>query len=211
MVADCAKKHVPASFPGSIGLVKDPEDSNRVVINPLYRQYGDTTNKEFNYFLSRIVQAINPTKTMYSQRKHKERIGEIFSVTDEAFGLLIIYNEHHVWKSQDEAKRRDPGTKETVRKRKKFCDSTSGSRQGWMTAGLDLMNDLCIEISKLRKEQETGEDLEISIRDKFADELGYTCNESGLDNGDSMHEKVVYQNFDLEKLFEGKALVQEEV
>ena len=80
-----------------------------------------------------------------------------------------------------------------------------------MTAGLDLMNDLCIEISKLRKEQETGEDLEISIRDQFADELGCTCNESGLDNGDSMHEKVVYQNFDLEKLFQGKALVQEEV
>ena len=125
LVADCAKNHVPASFPGSIGLVKDPEDSNRVVINPLYRQYGDTTNKEFNYFLSRIVQAINPTKTMYNQRKHKERISEIFLVTDEAFGLLIIYNEHHVWKSQDEAKRREPGTKETVRKRKKCCDSTS--------------------------------------------------------------------------------------
>ena len=97
-------------------MLKEPEDSSRVIINPLYRQHGSTTNNVFNYFVRRILQAINPTKTMFNQRKHKERIGEIFLVTDEAFGLLIIYNEHHVWKPQDEAKRRDQGTKETVRK-----------------------------------------------------------------------------------------------
>ena len=148
---------------------------------------------------------------MFNQRKHKETIGEIFSITDEAYGLLIIYNEHHVWKSQDEAKRRKTGTEKPAQKKKRYCDSTTGSRQGWMTAGLDLMNDLCIEIAKLREVQETGEELEKRIRDEFADEQGYSCNESGLDDGDSTLEKVIYQNYDLEKLFHGKELLQEEV
>ena len=190
MVADCAKQYVPASFPGSIGLVKDPKDSNRVIINPLYRQYGATTNKEFNYFVRRILQAINPTKTMFNQRKHKETIGEIFLVMDEAFGLLIIYNEHHVWKWQDETRNREPGSDEPVQKKKRFCDSNKESRQGWMTDGLDLMHNLCIQIADLRHGPETGEKLENRIRDEFADALGTSYTESVTDDGEVVVKKV---------------------
>ena len=33
--------------------------------------------------------------------KCRELISDIYSVTDKAFGLLVIYNEHHVWKEQE--------------------------------------------------------------------------------------------------------------
>ena len=43
-------------------------------------------------------------------------LGDIYSVTDEAFGLLVIYNKHQVWKDQEETKRQ--GNKgQTIKKR----------------------------------------------------------------------------------------------
>ena len=78
-------------------------------------------------------------------------------------------------------------------------------------ARTNLMNDLCIEIANLRRKQEMGEELEKCIRDKFANKLGYSYNESIIDEGDSRLKKVVYQNFEVDKLFLEKDFLQEKV
>ena len=48
-----------------------------------------------------MLSAINPTYNKFGQKKCRELISDIYSVTDEAYELLVIYNEHHMWKEQE--------------------------------------------------------------------------------------------------------------
>ena len=54
------KDLVPESFPGTLGLVEDPNNGEEVVINPAYRNYSTTSNNEFDYFVTRMLPSINP-------------------------------------------------------------------------------------------------------------------------------------------------------
>eukprot|EP00957_Ditylum_brightwellii_P170292 12962541-Ditylum_brightwellii.AAC.1 len=101
------------------------------IMSAEYRNYGNADNEDFYYFVTKILSAIDPANNNFKQRKDKDMISDIFSVTDEAFGLMIIYNEHDVWRNQRE--RKLDGTVDW--KRKRFCDARSGSRQGWMEEG----------------------------------------------------------------------------
>ena len=92
---DSANQKVPEDFPGTIGLVSD--EKGKIILNPDYR----SDNEEFDYFISQMLSAINPTFNKFSYRKNRELISEIYSVSHEAFGMLVIYNEHHVWKEQE--------------------------------------------------------------------------------------------------------------
>eukprot|EP00536_Pseudo-nitzschia_multiseries_P009527 jgi/Psemu1/23437/gm1.23437_g len=56
------------------------------------------------------------------------------------------------------------------RDKKKFCDSDSGSRNGWMEEGQELFSDLCDKIGEMRKHPETGRKLEEMMRDRFRNE-----------------------------------------
>ena len=132
---DNANDNVPDTFPGTIGLVTD--DKGAIVINPEYR----SDNTEFHYYINRIMAAINPTYRKFSQRKCRDLISEIYSITDEAFGLLVIYNEHQVWMDQEEMKMNGDKGK-MIKKRKRFCSGNSRSKQGWPDTGLDLFNSL---------------------------------------------------------------------
>lgn len=158
---DNPRGNVPDSFPGSIGLVAN--DEGKVILNPAYRIDNGTENKEFHYFIQRILSAINPMKSRFVERKCKDLVSKIYSITDEAFGLLIIYNEHHLWMDQEEMKKQgDKGTK--MRKRKRFCDCRSGNKQGWSLEGFALFNSLCHQI-KTRREETI--DMEEIIRNMF--------------------------------------------
>ena len=89
------KQKVPEDFPGIIGLVSNKE--GKIILNPEYR----SNNEEFDYFISRMLSAINPTYNKFGYRKGRELISEIDSEMDEAFELSVIYNEDHVWNEQE--------------------------------------------------------------------------------------------------------------
>ena len=55
-------------------------------------------------------------------------LSDMYSVTDEAFGLLVIYNKHQVWKDQEEMKRQRNKEK-TIKKRKKSAQETEETRK----------------------------------------------------------------------------------
>ena len=86
---DKGKNKVPSSFPGTIGLLMEPNQQG-VILSEEYRRYGEVVNDDFDYFISRILPAVNPSKSKFNERKGRTLIGEMFSVTDEAFGLMII-------------------------------------------------------------------------------------------------------------------------
>ena len=92
---DSANKKVAEDFPGTIGLASD--NKGKIILNHEYR----SNNEEFEYFISQMLSAINLTFNKFGYRKGRELISEIYSVADEAFGLLVIYKEHNVWKEQE--------------------------------------------------------------------------------------------------------------
>ena len=79
-------------FLASVGLM-DPGDNSGIIINPNYRHYGtDADNEEFLYFVTRILLTINPTITNFKANKKNKLISEMFTIEDEAFGLVLVHN-----------------------------------------------------------------------------------------------------------------------
>ena len=83
-------------------MVADPNKPDNVILNPDYRRNSE--NDDFKYFVSRILPAMNPSKSKFSTSKTHSVLSDIFTPCDEAYGLLLIHNELHVWKQQEDRK-----------------------------------------------------------------------------------------------------------
>eukprot|EP00536_Pseudo-nitzschia_multiseries_P015769 jgi/Psemu1/43790/gm1.43790_g len=152
----------PPSFPHTACLL-NTNPSTGPILHPEYRKKGIVGDEDFYYFVTRILAGISPSHNKFKHSKETELISDIFLVSDEAFGLMILHNEHHVWVNN-----RDRKKDETIRhKRKRYCDAKSGSRDGWMLEGVETFDRVCEELVKLRKQAKTGSDLEVKLRDRF--------------------------------------------
>ena len=154
---------VPKSFPGSLALTENSK--GKIGLNPDYRK---AASDEFTYFFTRILSAINQSRSKFEDRKHKELISQIYSVMDEAYGLMIIHNEHHVWLEQEEMMKQGL-TGQKIKKRKRYCNSSSGKKEGWTKGGVRLFYDLCREVEKRREETIPMEE---GIKQSFAQLAG---------------------------------------
>ena len=119
------RKKVPVQFPGCVELLEVSSvlngDASKVIINPEYRSEA---SKEFFYFVTHILPAMNPSVSNYKRDKNRKLISETFSVADEAFGLVMLYNEYDVWAGNTTTVTKENGQK------KKFLDSKSGRKDG---------------------------------------------------------------------------------
>lgn len=163
------KNKVPITFPGTVQLQEKPlivhGKCSKVVINPEYRKEVD---EDFYYFVTRVLPAMNPSVSNYKRDKNKKLISDIFSVADEAFGLIMLHNEYDVWKGNYFK------TSKTNSNKKKFLDAKSGRRDGWTEEGKNLFYELCEEVKKLRDQPETGLEIETQIKNRL---LGITDGE----------------------------------
>ena len=176
IIADSKKtgpEAVPESFPGTILLKMH---NGKITLDPKYRKYNEGKNEEFDYFTRQILAVSNPNVNKYKERKYKDLISDIYTVADEAFGLLIIYNECHVWRKQDKQIKRGESV---TRERKRFCDGKSGNRQGWTAEGIKLFNSLCKQVSIRRNETKNEE---LMIRNRFVEEKKKTENGITINN-----------------------------
>ena len=162
---------VPRTFPGTMGLRCGEEE----LLHPQYRRYDSAESEEFLYFLTRVLSAVNAkAKSEFENKKSILLISDIYTTSDEAFALLVLYNEAHVWKQQYdfEARRSNDTTTNGNTKRKapryakRFCDARSGNKQGWSEEGQNVFNALCREVDRRRAEP-ASKDLEEKIRAKF--------------------------------------------
>ena len=164
IIADSKKtgpEAVPESFPGTIMLT---EHNGKIIIDPTYRKYNGCKNEEFDYFARQILSVLNPNINKYNERKYKDLISDIYTVADEASGLLIIYNKCHVWQKQDDQIKRGESV---TRERKRFCDGKSVNRQGWTSEGIKLYNSLYKQVNVRRNETKNEE---LMIRKRFVEE-----------------------------------------
>ena len=93
------KGDVPDSFPGTVAIVDDKV--NDTLLHPGYRRYDKADDENFNYFVTRLLPTVTATKTGgYKSQKNHRLVSEIFTVTDEAFVLFVLYNESSNWLEQ---------------------------------------------------------------------------------------------------------------
>ena len=106
VIDDIKKNRVSIEFPGTLQLIMDPSGNKS---RPCWIQWTrnipiQTTTTNY-YFLIRILLEINPRNCTIEQNKSKRLVSELFSVSDEAFGLMILYNEYHVWELVEKSQR----------------------------------------------------------------------------------------------------------
>ena len=119
-------------------MVAGPDKKGSVIINPNYRR--DPENEDFKYFISRILPAMNPSKSKFSTSKTQSVLSDIFTPCDEAYGLLLIHNELHVWEQQEEVETEN-------QEKKRFTNGKLGN--GWSRQGRNLFTKLAQHITIL--------------------------------------------------------------
>ena len=78
-------------------------------LHPQYCSFEDGALGEFKYFCDRILSRLRPRDTKYKERKTKEPLSAIFTPSDEAFALMIIYYKIERWENIP-----DPATLEAM-------------------------------------------------------------------------------------------------
>ena len=116
--------------------------------------------------MARIMPALAPSRNKYKKNKGTKKLSEIYTVSDEAFGLLVLHNELHCW---DEASKKgtDEETPSTLKSKKRFCDSGSGRKQGWSADGRMLYEHLCWGVHNRRKDP-TSKTIEEDFMGKYS-------------------------------------------
>ena len=85
------------------------------------------------------------------------------TVTDKAFGLLMLLNEFDNWKAKAEAK---ASGEKAGYLRKRFVNRQSSNRAGWNSAGLNTFVRICRHLKTRQKEKinQNGGDDEVRKR-----------------------------------------------
>ena len=146
------KDRVPDSFPGTVLLQDNGEEKGdeRYTLHPEYRK---KTSDEFKYFVRAILTAVNGKNCDFKRLNKRRSINDIFTVSDEAFALLMLRNEYHCWKQAYEKGKNNDGR--PTRGRKLFTSSKIGSKEGMTPEGRFLYQRLVSEVEELRKSRES--------------------------------------------------------
>ena len=174
---------VPDDFPNENILVHEHEENGRrrLKIPDGYRRLDE--NKNLKYLFSCMVTAIHPSGHRFHQEKGMKRISEIFSSSDEAFALLVIYNEIDRWKYRANKNREEMVVQienlqqKGKRKRgsgepsKKFNNASSRDKDGWSEEGQRLYQDLFCTIEALRNDPTTGKNPEGVLQKQFLETI----------------------------------------
>ena len=85
----------------------------------------------------------------------------MYSVSDEAFGLVMSLNELHIWNNKAK------GTKDGY-SRKRFVNGHSRSKKGWSTRGIDTYNRIFMHLS-IRQKEDCSTELKAAMKKRYMD------------------------------------------
>ena len=142
---------VPGSFPGVVSIT--PNETGEPLLNKDYRKFG---KEEFEYFIVHLLSRTQPKRTKYNnQTRPNKSVSECFTPSDEAFAVLVLDNELHVWKQQLRLEKHGKRTMKEMRLAKKYTKGYTNKKDakcGWSRDGMSHYNQLRTEIRKLRQE-----------------------------------------------------------
>ena len=123
----------------------------------------------FLYFADRILPSINAEVTKYhGEKKCLVRMSNVFSVTDEAYVLLMVENYHERWVSLAQKKNSNDeggeGVQESRIKRAKYtCSSQGNIHAGWEEKGILRFNEIAGMIKNQRKDKTRNDNLDDAL------------------------------------------------
>ena len=131
----------PTKFPESLEI--NPNKDNIPILNQKYRKVDDNDNvpHEFIWFVSVFLSRIQPLRTKFGEKCTEKLVSDIYTVSDEAYGLLVLYNYREVWDQQQVLKNEGRKGKDLCRK-SKYIDSKSGCKAAWGRSGINTYNEL---------------------------------------------------------------------
>ena len=186
-----------------------PNDEGKALLNKEYRKFG---KEEFEYFIIHLLSRTQPKRTKYNKHTRPIRsISECFTPSDEAFALLVLDNELHVWEQQLQLERDGKKTIKEMRLGKKYTKGYTnrrGTTCGWSRDGMTYYNKLQTEIRKIRQETVVAEQkyMEKFRRDENWEDVGTTSNGC---QGDDYEDFVIDEDDQLEDV--GQWIVNEQM
>ena len=164
-----------------------PPSLSEVLISEHYRQYIDSDGnlipgreeeyRVFVWFVKNILKSVNfeHTKHIIKEVKdvgYKDFVTKTYSVSDEAFAILVVLNYEKRWRNQVLEPSKDK--KELATNPLYSCRWTS-SQKGycklpWKKEGVDTFNTLNTRIGQLRAKPWSGYKLEAKIRKELEKE-----------------------------------------
>ena len=64
-----------------------------------YRRWTEP-KEDFRFFMESIMPAIAPCRCKFGEKKGIRKLSDIYTVSDEAFGLVILLNKLHCWEEK---------------------------------------------------------------------------------------------------------------
>ena len=161
---------VPDSFPGVLKI--NTTNKDEPLLPKHYGKYGLDGTPEFEYFVKTLLSEVQPKRTRYKRLRVQETISDRFTASDEAFALIVLDNELHVWDEQIEKKKGSRWKKNDLRMEKKYMKRHGSSGKcGWSKAGQKIYKRLTDEIVAQRKAGWREQD-ERKHKNKFREEMG---------------------------------------
>lgn len=194
---------------GATKRVPDPENFEHNLFEN-YRDYLDENGEllpereknyeAFEYFVNRILKSVNTRQTrLGSETGEDESSHDImakFTVSDEAFALVLVQNYYEKWKKQSEETSREKWKQVPGR----WTSSEQGNKaQGWDDDGIEAFFTNCEMVEKKRGEKRTGELVDQLWRDRQLQKQGKSKRKSvkigggkskGGDKGSGKQKKV---------------------
>jgi len=163
-----------------------------------YRDFGENGNEEFEYFVKRLLPKLDPRRTKYRNQKEysQKPYDTAFTISDEAFALLVLDNELEVWNKQFEMKRTNKNA--TIRGRgfeRKYIKLFKKGTSGWTKKGQAIYATLKRQLKEIRKQKKESTD---KYWRKFCEEAGakYSAEEEKIEeeDEDEKWERLYEQN-----------------
>ena len=154
--AEMERAKFPTKFPGSLKI--NPNKENIPILHQQYRKVDTNNNvpQDFIWFVSVFLSRIQPLRTKFGEKCTEKLVSDIYTVSDEAYGLLVLYNYKEVWDKQQELKNGGARGK-ALRQKSKYIDSESGCKAAWGRSGINTYNELCKYVEKRRSESKRFE------------------------------------------------------
>jgi hypothetical protein len=169
---------VPTDFPGVLKITDKNLDKN-------YRKFkGDENDEgihpEFKYFYERLLSHVCKRRTKFRKRRNRATLSDIYTPSDEAFGLVILENCFDNWNQNYENYNKGKKGKALRGIENKFCSPESGI--GWSLKGLFTYVKVKQQVELLRATP-MSKRLEEVIRDGYS---GGSSENGGADDFDDV-------------------------
>ena len=144
---------MPDNFPDKVMIQVSNSADDGTKTYSLPPNYRKELTPEFKYFVEYIVTALDGQHCNFQTHKRQTDIDEWFTVSHEAYALLMLYNEFECWNASHQKLKNPDGTPKRISK--KFTGSNTGDKRGMTSEGLRVYEQLYREITQLRKTEQS--------------------------------------------------------